>query len=170
MRKILLKKLFSRDMRDITIQKSYRSTWEIMKFAEEINGDESVIPFDRHGRDVEYHSFDNENSKYEALAEAIRENENAETIAVLVLNAEAAAVVAGRLKGLLHDIPVTLLDRNSVRFHTGVVVTTYYLAKGLEFDSVYVADGDHPVYRTEFGRQALYVCATRALHTLDIYE
>ncbi|MDY5578292.1 MAG: AAA family ATPase [Lachnospiraceae bacterium] len=168
--RILLKKLFSRDMREITIQKSYRSTWEIMKFAEEINGDESVIPFDRHGRDVEYHSFDNENSKYEALAEAIRENENAETIAVLVLNAEAAAVVAGRLKGLLHDIPVTLLDRNSVRFHTGVVVTTYYLAKGLEFDSVYVADGDHPVYRTEFGRQALYVCATRALHTLDIYE
>lgn len=48
------------------------------------------------------------------------------------------------------------------------MITTFYLAKGLEFDQVFALCGDwkdHPLYR-----QAKYIMATRALHELYFYE
>ena len=46
-------------------------------------------------------------------------------------------------------------------------MTTFYLAKGLEFDQVFgifPADDDRPIMR-----QAKYITATRALHELYLY-
>ena len=62
---------------------------------------------------------------------------------------------------------LSLLDRNSIHFRKGLTVTTYYLAKGLEFDQVFgifPADDDRPIMR-----QAKYITATRALHELYLY-
>ena len=50
----------------------------------------------------------------------------------------------------------------------GLTVTTFYLAKGLEFDQVfalYTTQDNTPLHR-----QARYICATRALHELYMYE
>ena len=60
---------------------------------------------------------------------------------------------------------VFYIDRDSTSFRKGITVTTYYMAKGLEFDQVFVVgkDPSHPFYR-----QFLYICATRALHELYI--
>ena len=47
-------------------------------------------------------------------------------------------------------------------------LTTFYLAKGLEFDQVfaiYTTQDNTPLHR-----QARYICATRALHELYMYE
>ena len=63
--------------------------------------------------------------------------------------------------------PVHYLDKNSSRFQSGITVTTFYLAKGLEFDQVfaiYEQDTDTPLYR-----QAKYITATRALHELYMF-
>ena len=59
------------------------------------------------------------------------------------------------------------IDRDSSHFEKGVTVTTFYLAKGLEFDQVFVLR-----HQTEsaFERQADYICATRALHELYMYQ
>lgn len=165
-----LPEILGRDLKEIEICKSYRSTCEIMKFAAGLTGEDSVIPFERHGRTPQILKFLDEAEKYAKLAEAIRENSGAETIAVLTLDGETAVRAGGCLKELLGEDKVSILDKNSVKFHTGVVVTAYYMAKGLEFDSVYVADGNNKLYDTAFGRQAMYVCATRALHTFDIYQ
>ena len=48
----------------------------------------------------------------------------------------------------------------------GVTVTTFYLAKGLEFDQVFVL---REQTESAFERQADYICATRALHELYLY-
>lgn len=165
-----LREILGRDMKVIEITKSYRSTCEIMEFAATVGGEQNVIPFDRHGRKPEIVTCKDAEEKYDRLADAIRDDGEAETVAVLVLNEAAAAEVSAQLKKRLGGDKVALLDKNTMKFKAGIVVTTYYLAKGLEFDAVYVADGENPVYQTELGRQAMYICATRALHSLDIYQ
>ena len=56
------------------------------------------------------------------------------------------------------------MDRDSSSFKKGVTVTTFYLAKGLEFDQVFTLYGRQE--ETALVRQAKYICATRALHEL----
>ena len=46
-------------------------------------------------------------------------------------------------------------------------VTTFYMAKGLEFDQVF---GVFPKKENPMTGQAKYICATRALHELYMYE
>ena len=60
------------------------------------------------------------------------------------------------------------LDRDSREFKRGIVVTTFYLAKGLEFDQVYSVYRDD--IETPLLKQAKYIMATRALHELYIFE
>lgn len=62
---------------------------------------------------------------------------------------------------------ISYMDRNSRNFRRGLTVTTFYLAKGLEFDRVYgIFSGkeDEPLKR-----QGRYITATRALHELVMY-
>lgn len=68
-------------------------------------------------------------------------------------------------------VSVSYLDRNSQTFHKGLTVTTFYLAKGLEFDQVF------GLFRKEvedcadsIQKQARYITATRALHELFMYS
>ena len=46
-------------------------------------------------------------------------------------------------------------------------MTTYYLAKGLEFDQVFAITKNED---SAFLRQTRYICATRALHELYMYQ
>ena len=48
----------------------------------------------------------------------------------------------------------------------GLTVTTFYLAKGLEFDQVFAIQGSE---ENPLKKQAEYICATRALHELYVY-
>ena len=60
------------------------------------------------------------------------------------------------------------LHRDSTSFCKGLTVTTFYLAKGLEFDqvfSLFPAADQSPI-----AKQGRYIAATRALHKLHMYE
>ncbi|MFR1872607.1 MAG: ATP-binding domain-containing protein, partial [Coprococcus sp.] len=59
------------------------------------------------------------------------------------------------------------IDRDSSAFRKGLTVTTFYLAKGLEFDQVFAVCPDRG---DALAKQARYICATRALHELYMYE
>lgn len=63
-------------------------------------------------------------------------------------------------------IQVSYVDRDSSVFQKGLTVTTFYLAKGLEFDQVFALCWDK---RNPLWKQAQYICATRALHELYVY-
>ena len=60
------------------------------------------------------------------------------------------------------------MNRDSQNFKKGLTVTTFYLAKGLEFDQVFGVFAEN----ADDGliRQAKYIAATRALHELHMYE
>ena len=63
---------------------------------------------------------------------------------------------------------LSYLDRNSTNFKKGLTVTTFYLAKGLEFDQVFATFPQED--QSPLTRQARYIAATRALHELHMYE
>ena len=86
-----------------------------------------------------------------------------ETAAVLVMTEQEARRFYEVLREKRKD--TSYIDRDSEKFRKGITVTTYYMAKGLEFDQVFVV-GREP--ENPFFRQFLYICATRALHELYV--
>ena len=63
---------------------------------------------------------------------------------------------------------LSYMNRDSQNFKKGLTVTTFYLAKGLEFDQVFgvfAADAEDGL-----SKQAKYIAATRALHELHMYD
>ena len=65
-------------------------------------------------------------------------------------------------------VPVSLLSKESNKMEKGIVITTFYLAKGLEFDGVIVADGEN--YLNIEDNNLFYTVCTRALHKLVIFS
>ena len=119
---------------------------------------------ERHGKEVEETEFETmEAALEEILMQADLGPEGYETAAILTMTEKEAKEIYTFLKERRNH--VFYIDRDSTNFRKGITVTTYYMAKGLEFDQVFVVgkDPSHPFYR-----QFLYICATRALHELYI--
>ena len=89
-----------------------------------------------------------------------------ETAAVLTETMDEAYTMTRMLSN--RGLPVNCIDRDSSTFEKGVTVTTFYMAKGLEFDQVFsVFPGTD---RSPIVQRARYIAATRALHELYMYE
>ncbi len=164
-----LPKVLGKDIRIIQINKSYRNTVEIAEYAGKLAGMTDMELFERHGKPVEEKKIVN---REEAL-EKIRQNlklgeEEYETAAVLTMTQEEAGKIYRQLKEKLgEECSISYVDRDSSSFQKGITVTTFYLAKGLEFDQVFTL---HPGEESGMITQAKYICATRALHELYMYE
>lgn len=161
-----LPKIFGKDIRTVIMNKSYRNTWEIAVFAAGISGVTDIELLERHGKDVEERTFSTE----EEMLLAIRDNLNVgadgyETAAVITMTEEEAFDIFRLLKN--RGVDASYVDRDSSAFRKGLTVTTFYLAKGLEFDQVFAvcSPEDNPL-----SKQAAYICATRALHELYMYK
>lgn len=174
-----LPEILGKDSKRIVLNKSYRSTVEITDYAAAIAGINGIDGIDRHGKAPEKNIFDNENKMYVAVADRIDEELSAgkyETIAVLCKTQAEAEYVGDKIFENIKEteddeesFKVTVLNKNTDRFKTGVVVAPYYLAKGLEFDSVHIVNADKTHYYSDYHKQLLYIGATRALHSLDFY-
>ena len=92
-------------------------------------------------------------------------NDKFETAALITTTEEEAFDLSRLLK--LRGINVSYVDRDSSTFKKGLTVTTFYLAKGLEFDQVFAIRGKE---NNPLRDQAEYICATRALHELYVYD
>ena len=71
-------------------------------------------------------------------------------------------------KHLCGESGVRLIDAESKIFSGGVIISTAYLAKGLEFDEIIVPFCGDSEYSSAIDRHMLYVAVTRAMHTLAI--
>lgn len=169
-----LPKIFGKNICKIEMNKSYRNTIEIARYAESMNGVSGIEYIKRHGKEVEEMQLSTWEDAVEAVLKRVNvstgvigrsEVEPYETAAVLTMTEEEARKIYEYLKKKRED--VFYIDRDSSNFRKGITVTTFYMAKGLEFDQVFVAGGtqDHP-----FFRQFRYICATRALHELYIMD
>ena len=161
-----LPKIFGRTIRKIIMNKSYRNTIEIAEYAAKFTGEKDLEYLERHGKPVTEKTFD---SDEELLNELIREADAGmdqyETAAVLTETMDEAYTMTRMLSN--RGLPVNCIDRDSSTFEKGVTVTTFYMAKGLEFDQVF---GVFPKRENPMTGQAKYICATRALHELYMYE
>lgn len=161
-----LPKIFGRKIRKIVMNKSYRNTLEIAEYAERIRGGEGLELFQRHGKEVEeFHGLSMEEMLENIEKQVKSANAQYETAAVITMNESDAYDIYRLLKN--RQLPVSYMDRDTSVFKKGMTVTTFYLAKGLEFDQVFAVLGreTNPLYK-----QAKYISATRALHELYIYE
>lgn len=161
-----LPKIFGRKIRKIVMNKSYRNTLEIAEYAERIRGGEGLELFQRHGKEVEeFHGLSMEEMLENIEKQVKSANAQYETAAVITMNESDAYDIYRLLKN--RQLPVSYMDRDTSVFKKGMTVTTFYLAKGLEFDQVFAVLGreTNPLYN-----QAKYISATRALHELYVYE
>ena len=158
-----LPRILGRDLHKIEMNKSYRNTVEIAEYAAKISGIEDLILLDRHGKEVAEQTFASEDFLLDAVQENL--NEEFETAALLTMTEEEALELNRLLK--LRGAEVAYIDKNSSSFKKGLTVTTFYLAKGLEFDQVFAVRGKE---QNPLRQQAEYICATRALHELYMYE
>lgn len=161
----LLPKILGKQMRKIIMDKSYRNTVEIASYANQLTGVTDVRLFERHGKPVEELVFKTQAEALEQMLGSLRLAEDEYETAALITMTEAEASEAfAYLKERIPDI--SYLDKNSSSFKKGLTVTTFYLAKGLEFDQVFALCRQE---KTPLLRQAEYICATRALHELYMY-
>jgi DNA helicase-2/ATP-dependent DNA helicase PcrA len=161
-----LHKIFGRKVRCIELNKSYRNTIEIANYAESVSDVTGIEYLQRHGKEVVEQKFA---SREEALDEMLRcvnlGADGYETAAVLTMTEAEAKDCFAYLKDRAEH--VSYIDRDSSVFEKGVTVTTFYQAKGLEFDQVFILGGDPD---NSFFSQFRYISATRALHELYVYD
>ena len=161
-----LPKIFGKEIRTVIMNKSYRNTYEIAKYAEKISGITGLELLERHGKEVEEQRFRTEEEVLDAISEHLNLGaEGYETGAVITMTEEDAYDIYRLLKN--RGVDAAYVDRDSSAFKRGLTVTTFYLAKGLEFDQVFTLRGrkENPL-----AVQAEYICATRALQELYVYQ
>ncbi len=161
-----LPKIFGKEIRTVIMNKSYRNTYEIAKYAEKISGITGLELLERHGKEVEEQRFRTEEELLDAISEHLNLGaEGYETGAVITMTEEDAYDIYRLLKN--RGVDAAYVDRDSSAFKRGLTVTTFYLAKGLEFDQVFTLRGrkENPL-----AVQAEYICATRALQELYVYQ
>lgn len=152
-----------------TLQKSYRTTIEIMEVANQILAQMNeqlplVEPVVRHGNVpsfIQAEQFDA--LKIKEIFEAIRQNGH-RSIALICKTTAEAITIQQTLKD--NEIASQLLTENESINQEMLLVVPSHLAKGLEFDAVIVAAYDIPFYDTPIDRKLLYVALTRAMHEL----
>lgn len=152
-----------------TLQKSYRTTIEIMEVANQILAQMNeqlplVEPVVRHGNVpsfIQAEQFDA--LKIKEIFEAIRQNGH-RSVALICKTTAEAITIQQTLKD--NEIASQLLTENESINQEMLLVVPSHLAKGLEFDAVIVAAYDIPFYDTPIDRKLLYVALTRAMHEL----
>lgn len=169
-----LPKIFGKDIRKIVMNRSYRNTMEVAQYANHLTGIEDMELFERHGEPVDERTFSSTEEALETVLEKwLNRREEFETEALIFLTEREAEhaflYIEKRLKEIAPEAENQLcyMNRNSQSFKKGLTVTTFYLAKGLEFDQVFgIFEEDR---ESGLQCQAKYITATRALHELHMY-
>jgi DNA helicase-2/ATP-dependent DNA helicase PcrA len=149
--------------------KSYRSTAEIIDFAGKILGHESEVDsVGRHGEIPAIVSLPNEATVSRTIAVDVRAwtAQGHTSIGILTETKAEAKALHHALKS---TFDVKAIFGGEEEFPRGAVVLPAYLAKGLEFDAVILANAGGGHYAEERERLLLYTACTRALHALRVY-
>lgn len=152
------------------LAKSYRSTYEITQFAQQISPNEEVIPIERHGEVPGMIKVSDEEAEVVKLLDLIETHYRPsayQSLGIVCKTPDQAA----KLKAQLETAGLTdaqLLNEDTASFSGGIVITAVHMAKGLEFDMVIVPGVSAKHYQTELDRSLLYVACTRAMHHLSL--
>lgn len=144
------------------LNKSYRSTYEIMEYANKYLDEERIIPIVRHGEKVEEFELSNKDEISDIIVESLKEfsKEGLESIAIITKNKEELEEVYNLISNRVHLVK---FDKEDVLYKGGNVIIPSYFAKGLEFDGVIIIDKNDEDKNEDLIK---YIMSTRALHRL----
>lgn len=157
-----------KDAEFVALNKSYRSTYEIMEYAKKVCAQPSLEMVERHGErpgSIYCENVDHEIASITARIRQFEEGENV-SLGIIVKTSADAKRLYNAISG---EYAVHLLSKDSIRFTNGVSIASIRMAKGLEFDEVIVPDADDRNYHSDYDRNLLYIACTRAMHKLTLF-
>ena len=158
-----LKSLFGGFVKNYALNKSYRSTFQIMEYASKLLNEDAIVPFVRKGKyDVEEIDVKDQDDLIDTILETLEDydDENYDNIAIITKDKEQLRRIAPELKKFTK---LLAFDREDVIYRGGKVIVTSYYAKGLECDGVIIVNFDDNT-----DDLVKYIMATRALHRLKV--
>lgn len=151
------------EIKKYDLNKSYRSTQEIMEYANRFLKEDRIVPLVRKGEAVFEEETENVEDCIETMLSIIEdyEEDGYENIAVIFSNTHDLEEYAPILK---QRIGIQNLDNEDILYKGGKVIIPAYLAKGLEFDAVIIVENNNvqPLVK--------YIMCTRALHRLSVIK
>lgn len=159
----LYKEFQDEDAEMLALNKSYRSTHQIMEFANKFLQEDRIIPLVRQGEVVKSIEVTNEEELLDELLDALYlyEDRQYESIAIITRDAEESEKIAKLLQDEKQYIK--LYNKEDMIYKGGKIIIPSYLSKGLEFDGVIIVDH---ININEENNKLSYVMSTRALHGL----
>jgi DNA helicase-2/ATP-dependent DNA helicase PcrA len=165
------------NVQEFRLNTSYRSTKEIMEYANKYLHTDPIVPIVRNGEMVIEKLISDKDEFKSFIIEKIAElkNKEYENIAIICKDINETEKVFELIK---NNAKIRLINRENAVYHSGLVVLPSYFAKGLEFDAVIMVidqpndmggfrnDSMHSEYKQE--DKLRYVMATRALHELHV--
>ena len=137
-----LKSLFGGFVKNYALNKSYRSTFQIMEYASKLLNEDAIVPFVRKGKyDVEEIDVKDQDDLIDTILETLEDydDENYDNIAIITKDKEQLRRIAPELKKFTK---LLAFDREDVIYRGGKVIVPSYYAKGLEFDGVIIVNFD----------------------------
>ncbi|WP_294394547.1 RNA polymerase recycling motor HelD [uncultured Clostridium sp.] len=151
------------EIKHYDLSKSYRSTQQIMEYANKFLSEEHIVPLVRKGEPVIEEEVDNKEDCIDTILSLIDdyEEDGYENIAVIFNSTHELEEYAPILK---EKIGIQNLDNEEILYKGGRVLIPAYLAKGLEFDGAIIVESEHvqPLVK--------YIMCTRALHRLSVIK
>ncbi len=146
--------------------KSYRSTYEITNFAQNIRKNMDLEAVVRHGEMPQVLHANDEEGELSVIKSLIASYQLSiyKSLGIIC----KTELQARKLSNKLHRSDIHFLSNESSAFVQGIVITSAHMAKGLEFDEVIVPQVDDKNYHSEIDQSMLYVAATRAMHRLTL--
>lgn len=149
------------------LNKSYRSTEQIMEYAGRFIKDKNIVPMVRKGLEVVEESASSEDELINRILGTLNDfdEKGYESCAIVCRTLEETERIGCLLKTHTH---INLLSREDITYNGGKVVIPSYFAKGMEFDAVIVVD--KTLSKENEDDRLMYVMSTRALHELHVYK
>ncbi|GAA0771696.1 RNA polymerase recycling motor HelD [Clostridium subterminale] len=166
----LIEKVFNEDATYITLSQSYRSTVEIIEFANKVLAKQELnikpaLPILRHGDKprVIYAEEHEEIRIIDSLLEEIY-SKNKKTVAIICKTYKECKELHKILKKQ-SKYKWEMIEESQNKLDINNVVIPSYMTKGLEFDATIVYNCNENIYKDEvLDKKLLYVALTRALH------
>ena len=164
------------DLQYLTLEKTYRTTEEIMNLANVVIShiqDKLKCPLGepvmKNGTPVTIKQFDSQEDMIKRVKERLVEfkKKDFNNIAIICKTVGDCLV----MQKMLNDETIHIISDKDSEYNGGISIVPSYLSKGLEFDAVIITNCDDFNYTSsEVDTKLLYVCITRAMNTLDIYS
>lgn len=152
------------EVKNFSLDKSYRSTNEIISYANKYLKHNKIISLVRTGKEVIEKQIDNHKELVDKILHDVVElkERGYESIAVICRDLKNTEALSNLIKRRMR---INLIDRENMIYSSGEVILPSYFAKGLEFDAVIMVDTSQSNDDT-----LKYIMATRALHELYVYK